>query len=141
MLFDHARALFGPLPSVLCRTGTFIRVFCGSNILILSLTITGTKFLFVCIFQSIPLMDDNFLSFAINIIVNVVMLLATMSKFYIEDRPNVAEVIKENISNPGSLKTNSCLLVTETRDMAMIHTFFMSQNINSFKPWTLHIQS
>ena len=94
-------------------------------------------------------MDDNFLSFAINIIVNVVMLLATMSKFYIEDRPNVAEVIKENILNLGSLKSNSCLLVTEmtqfhilpTRDMAMIHTFFMSQNINSFKPWTLHIQS
>ena len=38
-------------------------------------------------------MDENFLSFAINIIVNVIMFLATMSKFYIEDRPNVAEVI------------------------------------------------
>ena len=100
MLFDHARALFGPLPLVFCRAGTFIRVFCGSNILILSLTITGTKFLFVCIFQSIPLMDDNFLSFAINITVNVVMLLATMSKFYVEDRPNVAEVMKENMLNP-----------------------------------------
>ena len=93
MLFDHARALFGPLPLVLCRAGTFIRVFCGSNILILSLTITGTKFLLVFIFRSIPLMDDNFLSFTINIIVNIVIFLATMSKFYIEDRPNVGEVI------------------------------------------------
>ena len=45
-------------------------------------------------------MDDNFLSFVINTIVNVVMLLATMSKFYLEDIPNVAEVIKQNISNP-----------------------------------------
>ena len=105
MLFDHARALFGPLPLVLCRAGTFIRVFCGSKILILSLTITGTKFFFVCIFQSIPLMDDNFLSFVINTIVNVVMLLATMSKFYLEDIPNVAEVIKQNISNPTILYT------------------------------------
>ena len=122
MLFDHARALFGPLPLVLCRAGTFIRVFCGSKILILSLTITGTKFFFVCIFQSIPLMDDNFLSFVINTIVNVVMLLATMSKFYLEDIPNVAEVIKQNISNP-------------TQDMAMILTFLVSQNINSFKPY------
>ena len=149
MLFDHARALFGPLPLVLCRTGTFIRVFCGSNILILSLTITGTKFLLVCIFRSIPLMDDNFLSFTINIIVNVVMLLATMSKFYIEDRPNVAEVIKEK----KYIKSNSRLLATEmtqflklsTWDTAMIHTFLVSQNINiyrsSFKPWTLRIQS
>ena len=105
MLFDHARALFGPLPLVLCRAGTFIRVFCGSKILILSLTITGTKFFFVCIFQSIPLMDDNFLSFVINTIVNVIMLLATMSKFYLEDIPNVAEVIKQNISNPTILYT------------------------------------
>ena len=39
-------------------------------------------------------MDDNFLSFTINIIVNVIMFLATMSKFYIEDRPNVAEVMQ-----------------------------------------------
>ena len=61
--------------------------------LVLSLIITGTKFLLVCIFRSIPLMDDNFLSFTINIIVNIVIFLATMSKFYIEDRPNVAEVI------------------------------------------------
>ena len=38
-------------------------------------------------------MDDNFLSFTINIIVNIVIFLATMSKLYIEDRPNVAEVI------------------------------------------------
>ena len=38
-------------------------------------------------------MDDNFLSFTINIIVNIVISLATMSKLYIEDRPNVAEVI------------------------------------------------
>ena len=97
MLFDHARALFGPLPSVLCRAVTLIRVFCRSNIFILSLTITGTKFFFVCIFQSIPLMDDNFLSFSINLTVNVVMLLAKMSKFYIEDRPSVAGVRKENI--------------------------------------------
>ena len=93
MFLDHVRALFGPLQSILCRTGTFIRVFCGCNILVLSLIITGTKFLLVFIFRSIPLMDDNFLSFTINIIVNIVIFLATMSKFYIEDRPNVAEVI------------------------------------------------
>ena len=93
MFFDHVRALFGPLPSILCRTGTFIRVFCGSNMLVLSLIVTVTKFLLVCIFGSIPLMDDNYLSFTINIIVNIVIFLATMSKFYIEDRPNVAEVI------------------------------------------------
>ena len=87
-------ALFGPLPTILCRTGSFIRVFCGSNILVLSLIITGTKFLLVCVFRSIPLMDDNFLSFTINIIVNVVIFLATMSKFYIEEIPNVAEVMQ-----------------------------------------------
>ena len=114
MLFDQVRALFGPLPLVLCRTGTFIRVFCGSNILVLSLIITGTKFLLVCVFRSIPLMDDNFLSFTINIIVNVIMFLATMSKFYIEDRPNVAEV-------------KNVLLGKNIYKIAKIHLFFCLQ--------------
>ena len=51
-------------------------------------------------------MDDNFLSFTINIIVNVVMFLATMSKFYIEDRPNVAEVI-DNFPFRATVSNNS----------------------------------
>ena len=72
--------------------GTFVRVYIGSTGLILSLIITGTKFMFVCIFRSIPIMDDEFLSLSIVINVNVLSLLATMSKFYIDERSNMFEV-------------------------------------------------
>ena len=37
-------------------------------------------------------MDDDFLSFTINLNVNVLTFLGTMSKLYIEERPNVSEV-------------------------------------------------
>ena len=89
---EHMRIVFGPLSTTLCRLGSFIRVFGGSNILVLSLIIMGTRFMFVCIFRSIPVIDEVFLSRTINIIVNVLTFLGTLAKFYIEDRPNVAEV-------------------------------------------------
>ena len=89
---EHMRIVFGPLSTTLCRLGTFIRVFGSSNILVLSLIIMGTRFMFVCVFRSIPVIDEFFLSRTINIIVNVLTFLGTLAKFYIEDRPNVAEV-------------------------------------------------
>ena len=89
---EHSRIVFGPLSTTLCRLGSFIRVFSGSNILVLSLIIMGTRFMFVCVFRSIPVIDEVFLSRTINIIVNVFTFLGTLAKFYIEDRPNVAEV-------------------------------------------------
>ena len=89
---EQVRSVFGPLPSILCQFGSFIRVCSGISILLLSLVITGTKFTFFCIFRSIPTMDDHFLSFTININVNVLSFLATVSKFYIDSRPNVSEV-------------------------------------------------
>ena len=87
---EHIRIVFGPLSTT--RLGVFIRVFSGSNILVLSLIIMGTRFMFVCVFRSIPMIDEVFLSRAINIIVNILTFLGTLAKFYIEDRPNVAEV-------------------------------------------------
>ena len=89
---EHMRIVFGPLSTTLCRLGVFIRVFSGSNILVLSLIIMGTRFMFVCVFRSIPTINEVFLSRSINIIVNVLTFLGTLGKFYIEDRPNVAEV-------------------------------------------------
>ena len=38
------------------------------------------------------MIDEVFLSRTINIIVNVLTFIGTLAKFYIEDRPNVAEV-------------------------------------------------
>lgn len=89
---EHMRIVFGPLSTTLCRLGSFIRVFSGSNVLVLSLIIMGTRFMFVCVFRSIPTINEVFLSRSINIIVNVLTFLGTLGKFYIEDRPNVAEV-------------------------------------------------
>ena len=87
---EHMRIVFGPLSTT--RLGVFIRVFSGSNILVLSLIIMGTRFMFVCVFRSIPMIDEVLLSWTINIIVNVLTFIGTLAKFYIEDRPNVAEL-------------------------------------------------
>ena len=57
---EHMRIVFGPLSTTFCRLGTFIRVFSGSNILVLSLIIMGTRFMFVCVFRSIPMIDEIF---------------------------------------------------------------------------------
>jgi hypothetical protein len=111
---EHMCILFGPLSTTLCRLGCFIRVFSGSNVLVLSLIIMGTRFMFVCIFRSIPMIDEVFLSRTINIIVNVLTFLGTLAKFYIEDRPNVAEVrnlkfcISTNNFFPGVVFTHEC---------------------------------
>ena len=86
------RIATGPLPKSICRIGTAIRVFAGSSYNVLSLIITGTKFMFVCIFRSIPTMDDNFLSLTISLNVYVLIFLSTLTKFYLDDRPNVTEV-------------------------------------------------
>ena len=111
---EHMRILFGPLSTTLCRLGCFIRVFSGSNVLVLSLIIMGTRFMFVCIFRSIPMIDEVFLSRTINIIVNILTFLGTLAKFYIEDRPNVAEVrnhklcISTNNFLPGVVFAHEC---------------------------------
>ena len=110
---EHMRIVFGPLSTTLCRLGTFIRVFGSSNILVLSLIIMGTRFMFVCVFRSIPVIDEVFLSRTINIIINVLTFLGTLAKFYIEDRPNVAEVRNHKFCidlNIVKLQALACLI-------------------------------
>ena len=89
---ENLRIFSGPLPLSICKIGTFIRVYEASSLMVLSLIITGTKFVFVCVYRSIPTMNDNFLSLVIVLNTNILILLFTMSKFYIEDKSLMAEV-------------------------------------------------
>ena len=89
---ENLRIFSGPLPLSICKIGTFIRVYEASSLMVLSLIITGTKFVFVCVYRAIPTMNDNFLSLVIVLNTNILILLFTMSKFYIEDKSLMAEV-------------------------------------------------
>ena len=86
------RTVLGPLPQWLCKTGTFFTVLCPMNLCLISLAITTTRFFFVCIYKSIPVMDDNFIRFSFQLIQNVVVVLATSAKFYLEEKATMTSV-------------------------------------------------
>ena len=86
------RTVFGPMPNWLCQTGTFFTVFCPMNLALTSLAITTTKATFVYVFKSIPVMDDNFLRFSFQLIQNVLVILATAAKFYLEEKTTITSV-------------------------------------------------
>ena len=68
----NLRAIVGPLPGLVCKCVAFFNVFNGINLSLITLSITITKFVFICYFQSIPAMDDNLISLIIysNILMN-----------------------------------------------------------------------
>ena len=61
----NLRAIVGPLPGLVCKAVAFFNVFNGINLSLITLSITTTKFVFICYFQSIPVMDDNLISLII----------------------------------------------------------------------------
>lgn len=62
---DTTRALYGPLPSVICELDHVFAIAYVTSGTIIGVAVTATKFAFVWIFKSIPSMDDTFLSFFI----------------------------------------------------------------------------
>ena len=76
---DTIRAVYGPLPQKLCWVGVLSKNWSHYAVLLFTLAIILTKFMFICIFKSMPVMDDDFLllfiSTTINAIVVVIMYL------------------------------------------------------------------
>ena len=74
-----------------------------------TLAITATKFSFVCIYKSIPLMEDNFLSRVIYATSNTISILGAAAKLYLPGRPilNVVNTYIQQIYDYYSRKQNT----------------------------------
>lgn len=90
---DISRIIFGPLPTFLCRSGLFFFTWAGVNSITFITLISVVRFCFICIFKSIPMMNDNFLAFVIFWSVSFINFLATCGKFYIEEKIMIIERI------------------------------------------------
>ena len=86
---DAIRAMFGPLPVPVCKIGAFLKVATVVKFCLHSFAMTLTKFVFIFIFKSIPVMDDSFLSFVINSNVTLWTFLTSSAKFYFEQKENI----------------------------------------------------
>ena len=69
--FDTLRAVIGPLNPTICRIGVLTKNWMFYNVCFFTLLITLTKFTYICIFKSLPAMDDNFIALIMSLIVNL----------------------------------------------------------------------
>ena len=92
---DTLRSVVGPLPYAICTVNVYIKNLAHINISLFSLAMTATKFSFVCVYKSIPIMEDNFLSTVIFATSNIISILAAAAKLYLPGRPimNVVNII------------------------------------------------
>lgn len=95
------RPIYGPMPHVACKLviGTF-QVFIPICICWIGLSVTGARFVFSYLYGSIPVMDDDFWVRFITRVTMIWSAVATMAKFYTEDRPMITEVIMHMQSKP-----------------------------------------
>lgn len=91
---DTLRALIGPMPVILCKASLVVKNIVTYNVSQISLAITVTKFAFLCIYKSIPVMEDNFLSTVAIVVINTISILATAGRFYLPGRPVLNEVLR-----------------------------------------------
>ena len=70
--FDTPRAVIGPLNPTVCRIGVLTKNWMFYNVCFFTLLITLTKFTYICIFKSLPAMDDKFIALIVSLIVNLV---------------------------------------------------------------------
>lgn len=90
---DLIRILFGPLPLGICNLGIFGKNLFFASVSLLTVAATVTKFTFVCIFKSIPVMEDQFLSFYLFFSINIFSCLISFSRLYLPGRPLLNQVI------------------------------------------------
>ena len=90
------RTLIGPLPPVVCQLDLFIRTVTSTNIAMIIFVNTVAKFTFICIFKSIPSIDDNFLAAYALISINVISILMATLRVYLPGRPTPAHVLLES---------------------------------------------
>ena len=92
-ILEILRFSFGPLPTFACRFFLFTYLWACLNSLTFITLISVVKFTFLCVYKSIPLMIDNFLSLYIFVVVIFINFLSLFGKFYIEEKILITERI------------------------------------------------
>ena len=80
------RLFLGPLPLGVCQFSHFGIIFPGINFLLISVSITGIKFLLVVIYKSMPMMDDKILAKIIVRSITFWSFFACLAKIFVEER-------------------------------------------------------
>lgn len=84
---DMMRALIGPLPPWLCKlnqlTKNHVHIACS----MLAMTISGTKYVFICIYKSVPSVDDEFIATFTYLAVNLIAAVCTYATLMLPGRP------------------------------------------------------
>lgn len=90
--FHTFRGVMGPQNEVVCHIETMVAVYGCISISLHAVAITATKFIIAYVFKSIPVIDDNFMTIWISGSIVIFSLLATMGKFYTEEKTMINEV-------------------------------------------------
>ena len=77
---DILRALYGPLPRNICILGIFFKNLIFMNIAQNILAVTVIKFLYGCVYNYMPAMDDNFLFFFHFLASNMISTIAALMR-------------------------------------------------------------
>ena len=86
------RAFWGPLPKFICWTNYYIQNIVIFNILQGAVLITITEFSFLCLYRSMPTMDDDFWTIYLVGITSLISILVASSFKCLSPRPILQEV-------------------------------------------------
>lgn len=90
---DMIRALIGPLPLWLCKLTQFTKNHVHIACSMLCMTISGTKFVFVCIYKSVPSVNDQFIATYTYLAVNLIGAVCTSAMLMLPGRPALNQLI------------------------------------------------
>lgn len=93
---DTYRAVFGAVPTIVCQASLFTNLTLLQIGSICSMTITIVKFIIVCVYKSIPVMDDNFLAKFLRSSFNIISILSTLGYMLVSQKANLYIVSLNN---------------------------------------------
>ena len=96
------RIFVGPIPTIICQFNVFIKNFSAMAISMTIVAFTGLHFIFICIYKSIPSIDDNFLTIFIIALLSLMSTLGTLTFFYLPGKPVLNQVTLILILNKNS---------------------------------------
>ena len=97
--FLTLRGIIGPLPTFICTTSYFIMKVTGITLCMGIFAAKATKFAFIAVFQTIPIMNDNLISFIICSNISMIALYCCIiDTFFLEQGSTNFEVIQINVN-------------------------------------------
>lgn len=86
------RQLWGPLPELACSLGLFVKIFTSMNMVCLLISITIVRFILICYYNSMPVMDDALIATFIYMAATLISFLYTSGKMYTDKNLHFFEV-------------------------------------------------